>query len=111
MAILCWAAKRSLRGTVELFEKWQNCTPPPPSGASLWWSVLGTQFGVSPRVGVANSRCHGGGGVAAWVVLSGAFPQTQGISFLAISPLLHYIWPFFLMVFPPIKTALLLILF
>ncbi len=42
--------------------------------------ILATQFGVSPRVGVAKSR-----GVA-WFALSRAFPQTQGISFLALSP-------------------------
>jgi hypothetical protein len=36
---------------------------------------------------------------------------TTGISFLTISPKLLDIWPIFLLVFSPIKTALLLILF
>jgi len=49
------------------------------------FGVLATQFGVSPCVGVANSRRHKGGGVA-WIALSQAFPQTQEISFLALSP-------------------------
>ncbi len=47
--------------------------------------ILATQFGVSPRVGVAKSRRRTGGGVA-WFAFSRAFPQTQGISFLALSP-------------------------
>jgi hypothetical protein len=61
--------------------------PPPP----LWclilaahFGVLATPFGVSPRVGVAKSRCLTGG--VAWVALSRAFPKTQGISFLSLSP-------------------------
>jgi len=62
--------------------------PPPPLRRLILvvrFGVLATQFGVSPCVGVANSRRHKGGGVA-WVALSRAFPQTQEISFLALSP-------------------------
>jgi hypothetical protein len=59
---------------VELFEKWRNCPPPPPLRRLIlaahfggpFWRLLATQFGVSPRVGVANSRHQvpipGGGG-------------------------------------------------
>ncbi len=40
----------------------------------------------SPRVKVARFRPRAGGGGRAWVALSRAFPQTQGISFLSRSP-------------------------
>ncbi len=52
----------------------------------------------------------GGGGGGLGSPLVGFSPNTR-ISFLAISPKLLDIWPFFLLVFSPIKTALLLILF
>jgi hypothetical protein len=63
----------------------------------------------SPRVKVAESR-HGvvGGGLGS--PLAVFFPNTE-ISFLMISPKLLDICPVFLLVFSPIKTVDLLILF
>jgi hypothetical protein len=57
----------------------------------------------SPRVKVAESR-HGvvGGGLGS--PLAGFSPNTR-ISFLTISPKLLDIWPFFLLIFSPIKGA------
>jgi hypothetical protein len=97
---------------VELFEKWQNFPPPPLRRLILAtrFGVLATQFGVSPCVRVAKSRRRAGGRGGLGSHLTGFFPNTK-ISFLAISPKLLDIWPFFLLVFSPIKTALLLILF
>jgi hypothetical protein len=62
---------------------------PPP----LWRLILATHLGVwrlnlvFPHVGESPNlgATQGGGGVA-WVALSRAFPQTQGISFLSRSP-------------------------
>jgi hypothetical protein len=73
---------------VELFEKWRNGTPPPHSGASFWRPILAfwrlnlafPHVGESPNLGATR-----GGGVA-WVALLRAFPQTQGIIFLSLSP-------------------------
>ncbi len=97
---------------VKLFEKWRSALPPPPVTRLIWATHLGilaTQLGVSPRVKAPNPDGTQGG--AAWVALWRAFPQTQGISFLSRSPKLHDFWPVFLMLFSPINTALLLILF
>jgi hypothetical protein len=99
---------------VELFEKWRSVIPPPPVACSIWashWGVLATQLGVSPCVKAPNPDATQGGGGVAWVALWRAFPDTQRISFLSHSPLLHDFWPVFLMLFSPINTALLLILF
>ena len=63
----------------------------------------------SPRVKVAEFRCSVvGGGLGS--PLAGFLPNTE-ISFLMISPKLLDICPVFLLVFSPIKTADLLILF
>jgi hypothetical protein len=99
---------------VELFEKMLNFPPPPLRRLILAtrFGVLATQIDVSPSVRVAKSRRRAGegGGVGLGSHLVGFSPNT-GISFLAISPQFLDIWPFFLLVFSPIKTALLLILF
>jgi hypothetical protein len=96
---------------VELFEKWRSAIPPSPSRAfQLGYSFgrLATQLGVSPRAKTPNPDTRGGG--VAWVALWRAFPQTQRISFMPRSPYLHDFWSVFL-IFSPINTAHLLILF
>ncbi len=66
-------------------------------------------WAFSPRVKVAGFRCREeGGGLGS--PLAGFFPNTE-ISFLMISPKLLDICPVFLLVFSPIKTADILILF
>jgi hypothetical protein len=76
---------------VELFEKWRNYPPP------LRRPILAIHFGVwqtnlaFPHVGGRQIWAPfggggGGWGRVAWVALSRAFPQTQGISFLSRSP-------------------------
>jgi hypothetical protein len=63
----------------------------------------------SPRVKVARFRHSAvGGGLGSPPVV---FSLNTGISFVMISPKLLDIWPVFLLVFSPIKTAHLLILF
>jgi hypothetical protein len=63
----------------------------------------------SPRVKVAGFRHRAeGGGLGSPLV---GFPPDTGISFLMISSKLLDICPVFLLVFSPIKTADLLILF
>jgi hypothetical protein len=47
----------------------------------------------------------------AWVALWQAFPQTQKLVFLVISPYLPDICPVFLLVFSPLETADFLMLF
>ncbi len=64
----------------------------------------------SPRVKVARFRRSAGGRGGLGSSLPGFSPNT-GISFLMISPKLLDICPIFLLVFSPIKTADLLILF
>ncbi len=98
----------------ELFEKRKISLPPSPTPALIWaagFGVLVTQFGVFP---MCESRqiqapCGGGGG-GLGSPLAGFSPNTE-ISFLTRFPKLLDIWPAFLLVFSPIKTALLLILF
>jgi hypothetical protein len=100
---------------VELFEKWHSALPPIPSRTFQLGDSFGrlaTQLGVSPCFKAPNpDATRGGGGGVAWVALWRAFPQTQRISFLPCSPNLHDFWPVFLMIFSPINTAHLLILF
>jgi hypothetical protein len=98
---------------VELLEKWRSALPPPPVASFNWATHLGvsaTQLGVSSRVCQFQTP-HGGGGGVNWVPLWRAFPQTQRISFLPRSPYLHDFWPVFLMIFSPINTTPLFILF
>jgi hypothetical protein len=73
-----------------------------------YFSPLNLAF--SPRVKVAGFRRGAGGGGGLGSPLGG-FSQNTGMSFLMISPKLLDICPVFLMVFSPIKTADLLILF
>jgi hypothetical protein len=91
---------------VELFEKWRFLLPPshtraPHSGDSFGCLVvqLATlHVGESPNSGATQG--------VAWVALSRAFPQTQGISFLSRSPSLHDIWPVFLMLYYFSRTVM-----
>ncbi len=75
------------------------------------FGVLATQFGVSPSVGVANSRRHRKGGGWLGLPSRGLSPKQKELVFWLF--LLSYMTsgPFYLMVFSPINTALLLILF
>jgi hypothetical protein len=47
----------------------------------------------------------------AWVAIWWAFPQTQKLSFLMISPYLLDFCPVFLLIFSPLETADFLMLF
>jgi hypothetical protein len=97
---------------VELFEKWCSALPPSPSRAFQLgdsFGCLATQLGVSPRVKAPNPDATQGG--MAWVALWRAFPQTQRIFFLPRSLNLHDFWPVFLMIFSPINTAQIFMLF
>ncbi len=88
---------------VELFKKWRIC--PPQDGASIWRLIL-----TFWRTNLVTPHVGGAGGGVAWVALSRAFPQTQGISFLPRSPYLHDILLMFLMLYSPLDTAILLVL-
>ncbi len=76
----------------------------PASQSSGWIQRLASQFGVfsACKSRQIQAPCGGGGGVA-WVALWQAFPQTQELVFLMISPKLLDICPVFLLVFSPIK--------
>ncbi len=91
----------------------KSAESPPLSGVLFWRPDLASwwlNLAFSPRVRVAKSRRHAGGGGGLGSPLAGFSPNT-GINFLTISLKLLDIWPVFLLIFSPIKTALLLILF
>ncbi len=75
-------------------------------------ATLATQLGVFSTCESRHIQapCGGGGGVGLGSPLAGFSPNT-GIGFLTVSPKLVDIWPAFLLIFSPIKTALLLVLF
>jgi hypothetical protein len=74
-----------------------------------WIPRSASQYRVSPRVNSGNLDAVRWG--VAWVALWQDFPQTQKLVFLMISPNLLDICPVFLLVFSPLETADLLILF
>jgi hypothetical protein len=69
------------------YSKRAEFPPPPPTPASHlcgWiWCSWQLNLAFSPRVKVAKSRRRAGG---AWVALWRAFPQTQELVYLPISP-------------------------
>jgi hypothetical protein len=89
--------------------------PPPPTPAShsgdpIWHFDDSNWRFSTCESGQIQAPCEGGGeGGGLGSPLAGFFPNT-GISFLTISPKSLDIWPCFLLVFSPIKTALPLIL-